>query len=79
MAKEASKYIGRPYDFWNFDLNSDIGFYCSKLVWLATYRSLKFAIDGNANSHRIFWFSPKQLLYTRRVIILLDQGSYTNA
>jgi len=79
MAKEASKYLGQPYDFWNFDLNSDIGFYCSKLVWLATYRSLNFAIDGNANPRRVFWFSPKQLLYTRRILILLDQGSYTDA
>ncbi len=35
ISEEAAKYIGRPYDFWNFDLDDDRGFYCSKLVWMA--------------------------------------------
>jgi hypothetical protein len=58
IATESKKYIGRPYDFWNFDLNNADGFYCSKLVWLSIWRSLHFAIDGNSNPQRSFWFSP---------------------
>ena len=54
-----------PTIFWNFDLNDDSGFYCSKLVWLAIFRRLRFAVDGDMNSKRGFWFSPKQLLYLR--------------
>lgn len=78
IAAEATKYVGRPYDFWNFDLDNDAGFYCSKLVWLAVHRSLGFPIDDNPASKRTFWFSPKQLLYTARVQIILDQGPYAN-
>lgn len=78
IAAEAAKYIGRPYDFWNFDLDNDAGFYCSKLVWLAVHRSLGFPIDDNPVSKRVFWFSPKQLLYAARVQIILDQGPYAN-
>ena len=73
---EAKKQVGKPYDFWNFDLNDDTGFYCSKLAWIAVFRSLNVAIDGNANSKRFFWFSPKQLLYTPRIARLFDPGPY---
>jgi Permuted papain-like amidase enzyme, YaeF/YiiX, C92 family len=38
VVSESKKYLGRPYDFWNFDLNDDAGFYCSKLVWLSVWR-----------------------------------------
>jgi hypothetical protein len=75
---EAMKYLGRPYDFWNFDLNKDDGFYCSKLVWMAVFRSLGFAIDGKANPQRTFWFSPKQLLYAKTITRLHDPGPYAN-
>jgi hypothetical protein len=75
---EAMKYLGRPYDFWNFDLNNDAGFYCSKLVWMAIFRSLGFAIDGKANPQRVFWFSPKQLLYAKTITRLHDPGPYAN-
>ena len=75
---EALKYLGRPYDFWNFDLNKDAGFYCSKLVWMAIFRSLGFAIDGKANPQRTFWFSPKQLLYAKTITRLHDPGPYAN-
>jgi hypothetical protein len=75
---EAMKYIGRPYDFWNFDLNNDAGFYCSKLAWMAIFRSLGFAIDGKPNPQRTFWFSPKQLLYAKTITRLHDPGPYAN-
>jgi len=78
LAAEAPKYLNRPYDFWNFDLGDDTGFYCSKLVWLCVMRSLGFAVDGDADPKRHFWLSPKQVLYSSAVDILLDQGNYTN-
>ena len=76
IVEEAKKYINRPYDFWNFDLNDDHGFYCSKLVWLSVFRSLSFAIDGNSNPERAFWFSPKQLLYLPAIDRIHDPGPY---
>lgn len=75
---EAKKYVGRPYEFFNLDLNDDAGFYCSKLVWLAIFRKLHFAIDGNSDSKRYFWFSPKQLMNASRVQVLYSPGSYLN-
>jgi Permuted papain-like amidase enzyme, YaeF/YiiX, C92 family len=78
IATESEKYIGRRYDFWNFDLNDDSGFYCSKLVWLSIWRSLQFAIDGDKNPKRIFWFSPKQLLYSKRMGHLFYPGPYNH-
>jgi len=78
IVAEALKYLGRPYDFWNFDLNNDAGFYCSKLVWMAIFRSLGFAIDGKADPQRRFWFSPKQLLYAKTIARLHDPGPYAN-
>jgi uncharacterized protein YycO len=75
---ESAKYLGRPYDFWNFDLNDDAGFYCSKLVWMSIWRALGFAIDGNSNSRRTFWLSPKQLLYLKTISRLHDPGPYAN-
>lgn len=73
---EAKKFLGRPYEFFNLDLNDDSGFYCSKLVWLAIFRSLHFAIDDDPESRRYFWFSPKQLMNARRVQLLYSPGSY---
>jgi hypothetical protein len=75
---EAKKYLSKPYYFWNFDLNDDSEFYCSKLVWLAIWRSLGFAIDGDSNPKRKFWFSPKQLLYAKTIARLHDPGPYAN-
>lgn len=72
----ASKMIGRPYDFWNFDLNDDKSFYCSKLIWQAIFRGLGFAVDGNNDPKRSFWFSPKQLLYLPAINRIHDPGPY---
>lgn len=74
IPEEAAKYIGRPYYFWNLDLDDDREFYCSKLVWMAIYRSLHVAVDGNSNRKRRFWFSPKQLLYASAVDEIFSPG-----
>jgi hypothetical protein len=74
--EETKRYLGRPYDFWNFDLNDDRAFYCSKLVWLTAFRALGFPLDGDANPKRAFWFSPKQLLYSNRVDRIFEPRKY---
>lgn len=76
IATESEKFIRRPYNFWNFDLDDDSEFYCSKLVWLSIWRILHFPIDGNQNPKRGFWFSPKQLLYAKTIARLYDPGPY---
>lgn len=73
---EARKYLGQPYDFWNFDLDDDAGFYCSKLVWLSIFRSLGFPVDGGKNPRRALWFSPKQLLNVPLMLRIHDPGPY---
>jgi hypothetical protein len=78
IAIEAKKYLGRPYNFWNFDLADSSGFYCSKLAWLSIRDALDFAIDGNEQPKRRFWFSPKQLLYLKTIARLHDPSSYGN-
>lgn len=77
FAKEALVYEGRPYDFWNFDLNDPSGFYCSKLAWLSAFRALHVALDGNNEPRRSIWFSPKQLMNSDRVVLINDPVSYT--
>ncbi len=77
VAGEAMRHVGRPYNFWNFDLDDADGFYCSKLVWLAAWRAIRLAVDGDPDPRRSFWYSPKQLLNNRRVEVLLSAGDYT--
>jgi Permuted papain-like amidase enzyme, YaeF/YiiX, C92 family len=78
VALEARKHVGKKYDFWNFDLSDDSGFYCSKLVWLAIMKTQGFAVDGNPDPRRGFWLSPKQVLYSKPVARLHDPGPYAN-
>ena len=77
IAAQAKAYVSKPYEFWNFDLADDSGFYCSKLVWLATMKATGIAIDGNLNSSRGFWLSPKQILYSSKIERRTDPGDYT--
>jgi cell wall-associated NlpC family hydrolase len=77
IAAAAAKYLGKPYNFWNFDLSDSNGFYCSKLCWLSVRDSLSIAIDNKPNSKRDFWFSPKQLLKCQAVQKIFVPGSYT--
>jgi len=77
IAAEARKYIGTKYDFWNFDLLDQSAFYCSKLAWFSIFKTQGFAVDGDSNPRRSFWFSPKQLLYARPMARLHDPAPYT--
>ncbi len=65
---QAKSYIGKPYDFWNFDLADESGFYCSKLVWLSLVRAAKVAVDDNPDPGRMFWLSPKQVWNSVRMM-----------
>ena len=56
VAATAERYLGRPYDFWNFDLRDDSCFYCSKLAWLAITKATSIPPDGKPNGDRVFWF-----------------------
>jgi hypothetical protein len=75
--------LGKPYDFFNFDLNDDSGFYCSKLVWMCLWRTASLALDDNPDPRRGLrfppWFSPKQLISVKRVEVLHKPGSIERA
>lgn len=72
--------IGKPYDFFNFDLNDDRGFYCSKLVWQCLWRTAKIAADDNPDPQRGKWFppwfSPKALIGVKHIAVLHKPGDY---
>ena len=76
----ARSQLGKPYDFFNFDLNDDRSFYCSKLVWMSVWRAAKIAADDNPDPQRgkSFppWFSPKALIGAKRVAMLHSPGEY---
>jgi len=76
IADYALAYINRPYNFWNFNLADESGFYCSKLTWLATIKALNFALDGKISPNRAFWLSPKQLMKSDSIYLLNDPGTY---
>jgi cell wall-associated NlpC family hydrolase len=72
--------LGKPYDFFNFDLNDDHGFYCSKLVWQCVWRTAHVAADDNPDPQRGKWFppwfSPKALIGAKRIEVLHKPGDY---
>jgi permuted papain-like amidase YaeF/Yiix C92 family enzyme len=76
VVAEAINHLSQPYDFWNFDLNDESGFYCSKLIWLSIFRAINIAIDGDSNPKRGVWFSPKQLMNCEGVSLLSSPGDY---
>ena len=77
VAATAERYLGRPYNFWDFDLRDDSCFYCSKLAWLAITKATSLPPDGNPNGDRVFWYSPKQLLCSRNLQSIVSSGNYT--
>jgi len=76
MGEEAVKQLKKPYQFFNFDLLDDQGFYCSKFVWFVTRRALGVPVDGDPEPKRKFWFSPKQLIKSRNIQLLNNPRSY---
>jgi cell wall-associated NlpC family hydrolase len=85
IVTEAAKQLGKPYEFFNFDLNDDSGFYCSKLAWMSVWRATSrgahaapVAVDDDTNPRRPFfdWFTPKQLVNAKHVTLLHKPGEY---
>lgn len=76
VAATAAKYIGRPYLFWNFNLSDVTGFYCSKLAWFSILTGAGFPPDDNRNPNRPLWYSPKQLMKSGHIQMIVNPGPY---
>lgn len=80
IVEVALSQLAKPYDFFNFDLSDDRGFYCSKLVWFCAWRGARIAADDNPDPHRGNrfppWFAPKTLINAKRVSLLHNPGEY---
>jgi cell wall-associated NlpC family hydrolase len=76
LSDEARKQIKKPYQFFNFDLLDDQGFYCSKFAWYLIRRSMGMAVDDNPEPRRKFWFSPKQLIRSPHIRLLTNPAAY---
>ncbi len=76
VAERAAQQIGKPYNFWNFDLKNADCFYCSKLAWLSILQGAGFAPDDEPNLIRILWYSPKQLMKSKHVELIANPGDY---
>lgn len=76
VAERAAEQVGKPYDFWNFNLADDSGFYCSKLAWFSILKATALAADDHPDPKRLLWLSPKQLLRSSHLRMLQDPGKY---
>lgn len=76
IATTAASFLGRPYNFWNFDLSDDSDFYCSKLVWLAALKAVGYALDDDRNARRALWYSPKRCMRSRHIRMIFSPGPY---
>jgi Permuted papain-like amidase enzyme, YaeF/YiiX, C92 family len=76
IADIARQFVGRDYWFWSLDLADDKAFYCSKLVWLSATRALGVPLDGDAQTDRSFWFTPKSIMSLPAVQMLHVPGPY---
>ena len=78
IASYARTHVGKPYDFWNFDLSSATGFYCSKLAWQSIQQTTGVVLDDNTDPKRFFWFSPLQTMKSPHLVVLSSPGNYRN-
>jgi hypothetical protein len=76
VAQKAAEQVQKPYSFFNLDLADTSGFYCSKLAWLSIMQGAGFAPDDNPNPKRSFWYSPKQLMWSKHVEFLVNPKDY---
>jgi hypothetical protein len=76
VAARAAEQIGKPYDFWDFDLDDTSGFYCSKLAWLSVLRGAGFPLDDDPTSNRVFWYSPRQSMESKHIDLIINPGQY---
>lgn len=76
IAKVARTYLGRDYWIWALNLGDESAFYCSKLVWLSTFKAFGVALDDNKNLARKLWFSPKKLMTVAKVEMKYSPAEY---
>jgi len=76
VADWAAGQIGKPYNFWDFDLEDVSGFYCSKLAWLSIKQGAGFPPDDDPNPNRVLWYSPKQLMKSKHIELIVNPGEY---
>jgi hypothetical protein len=76
VAQRAAEQIGKPYNFWDFDLEDANGFYCSKLAWLSILQGAGFPPDDDPDPNRVLWYSPKQLIKSKHVELIANPGPY---
>lgn len=79
MVAEAIRHETKPYEFWNFNLGDEGGFYCSKLMWHALFRASGVALDDDPEPRRFFWYSPKQMFRSRHIQVLYSPEDYGTA
>ena len=77
VAATAERYLGRPYDFWNFDLRDDSCFYCSKLPGSPLPKRRASHRTGNRMVTACSGTSPKQLLCSQNLQSIVSSGNYT--
>lgn len=75
IADASRRQLHKPYDFWNFDLLDDAGFYCSKLAWFAVWHATATALDDEGPV-RALWYSPRRMLKSMRLDVLLEPVPY---
>jgi len=76
VAERAAEQIGKPYNFWDFDLDDTTGFYCSKLAWMSVLQGAGFPPDDDPTPNRVFWYSPKQLMKSKHIELIVNPGKY---
>lgn len=75
ISEYAHKRLNVKFNFFNFDLSDKSSFYCSKLAWMAIYDATKIAIDGLAQTNRVYWVSPKDLIECEGIDIIKGERS----
>lgn len=76
IAVVAREQLKVPYNFWNFGLLDQSGFYCSKLAWFSVWKATGRSLDDNQSPNRSLWYSPKQMLSSKHILVLSSPGKY---
>jgi hypothetical protein len=76
IAETAKSFLGRDYWIWSLDFADETAFYCSKLVWVSVYKALGVALDGDTNTARQLWLSPKRLMKLDTISMLFSPAPY---